>query len=239
MLRAKVSGAKVLLLGLLFSYSFSIRCAPPLPEVITLSYISHPFVENQMLPLMEKVYADIGIEVEFVLQPSQRNMYLASSGQTDGEVAYSELLINEHNNLVKVGESLVDSQFTLLCHDSVQCSVSVLSDSEVTLLITEASLGGVKHYYAESFEAKPYLISTLSNIPKLIEQKRLLYGIYVTTFGDDSLDTFHHLQKQYLFSTATYHVLNSRLSYLAPLVSKSMEKYAAQYIQRYGISKPQ
>ncbi|TRY33695.1 hypothetical protein [Aliiglaciecola sp. M165] len=239
MLRAKVSGAKVLLLGLVFSYSFSIRCAPPLPEVITLSYISHPYIENHVLPLMEKVYRDLGIQVEFVLQPSQRNMYLASSGQTDGEVAYSELLVNEHDNLVKVGKSLIASQFILLCHDSVRCSVSVLSEDDVTMLITEASYGGIKSHYGESFEAQPYILSTLSNIPKLIEQKRILYGIYVTTFGDSSLDTYQHLQKQFLFSTATYHVLNTRLGYLAPLVSERMEKYAAQYIQGYGISKPQ
>lgn len=229
---------RLMFLVLTIGLSHSINATSLVPESITLSYISHPFIEDNVVPLMQRVYGELGIQVEFVLQPSQRNMYLASTGQTDGEVAYSELLINDHDNLVKVGSSLIDSQFTLLCHDSVKCDVAVLGDREINVLITDASHGGMKHHYGNEFLANPYFISTLSSIPKLVEQERLYYGIYVTTKNDLSLEKYHHLNRQYLFSTATYHVLNDKLKHLVPLVSDKMEKYAAQFIPSYASQNP-
>lgn len=93
---------KVILLCLIFCVPVNAENdidVPDLPTFLILLHVDHPVAKQILLSLFTKVYSELGINVEFVVQPSMRNMFLASAGITDGDIAYSDLLTRQHKNL--------------------------------------------------------------------------------------------------------------------------------------------
>jgi hypothetical protein len=214
---------------LVFS-SFARHEQSSVPKKITLSYIDHPVAKSIMLPMFEDVYASLGIKTEFVLQPSLRNLVLASNGITDGDVAYADLLIKRHENLVAVGPSLFETHFMLICNAVVPCSADALLDPHNIVIMTEATLGGLKQKFTENLKANPFLINIISRIPHLIQNQKAMYGIYVTMDLDDSLDRFRDLNKVKLFSTPTHHILNKKHADLFPQISQGISEFMPAYL---------
>lgn len=189
---------------------------------MTFSYVNHPVIVEQILPILTRAYSRLGIEVEFVEQPSKRNLRLASSGMTNGEAAYSDLLISLYPNLMLVGPDFVESIFVLLCHRTSPCEEEVLFDPEQTLVLTDASHDGLNVIYRRKLVANIYSINHLKQIPRLVDGRRLAYGIYVTTNNDTSLAAFPDLTHIELFRTKTHHVLNDEFKSLAPKVAEAI-----------------
>lgn len=194
------------------------------PELMTFSYVKHPFVLQVLLPLIEESYQRLGIKVNFVEQPSARNLRLASKGVTDGDTAYSDLLVDFYDNLITVGPELIESHFVLLCHVTVQCNASVLADPNKTVVLTDASRDGLEYKLKDQLNSKLYSINSLSRIPKLIDGRRLVYGIYVVTDLHSNLVEYPNLRFVHLFTTKTHHILNDKFSYMVNDVALSMQQ---------------
>jgi hypothetical protein len=221
-----------LLLLLFWGVSLTTFCQEVLPPVtpqkLVFSYVNHPVIVERILPMLEKAYGRLGIEVAFVMQPSARNLKLVAQGVTDGEAVYSDLLINSYPNLLIVEPPFFTSIFVLLCHKSVVCQQQKLSDASKTLVLTDASREGLQIKYEQDLKMQLYSINSLDRIPQLIESGKMTYGIYVTTEDDKSLDDFHNLQATSLFTTNTYHILNEKHQGLIPSVSASIMAVLAE-----------
>lgn len=191
---------------------------------MTFSYVNHPSVVKVLLPLIEESYKRLGITVNFVEQPSARNLRLASKGVTDGDTAYSDLLVDFYDNLITVGPELIQSNFVLLCHVSAQCNASVLEDPNKTVVLTDASRDGLEYKLMDQLKSKLYSINSLSRIPKLIDGRRLVYGIYVVADLQSNLAAYPNLRFVHLFTTKTHHILNDKYAYMANDVAKSMQQ---------------
>lgn len=193
-------------------------------KTLTLSYVNHPVIVKQIIPLVQRAYLRLGIDVDFVEQPSKRNLRLASSGITDGEVAYSDLLVQPYANLLLVGPEFFESIFVLLCHRSEPCDKGVLYEEEKTIVLTDASRDGLESVYQDKLSVGMYSINSLKRIPRLIDGRRLVYGIYVTTEDDTSLADYPELTYVELFRTKTHHVLNEKHATLATHVAKALQQ---------------
>lgn len=214
------------------SSAFSqVEKAQDYPEQITLSYINHPAIVEIILPLIKQTYMRLGIDVEFVEQPSARNLRLASKGVTDGDAAYSDLLVDFYDNLLIVGPGLVQSQFILVCHISAECNAAILEDSTKTIVLTDASRDGLKYKYKDQLKSELYSINRLSRIPKLIDDRRLVYGIYVVAKLDNALAEYPNLTYEHLFTTNTHHILNKKFEFMADDVAAAMQ----QVIREQGL----
>lgn len=198
------------------------------PTKMVFSYINHPVIVKQILPVIEQAYARLGIEVAFVMQPSARNLKLVAKGVTDGEAVYSDLLIHSYPNLLIVEPPFFQSIFILLCHKSVSCAQQILKDERKTLVLTDASLEGLQIKYQQDLKMQLYSINSLDRIPKLIESGKMSYGIYVTTADDTSLTDYHNLQSTPLFTSSTYHILNEKHKALIPAVSAAIKAVLAE-----------
>jgi hypothetical protein len=204
------------------------------PDVMTFSYVNHPSVVNVLLPLIKETYQRLGINVNFVEQPSARNLRLAAKGVTDGDTAYSDLLVDFHDNLITVGPELIQSHFVLLCHVSAHCSLDVLNDPTKTVVLTDASRDGLEYKLKDKLKSELYSINSLSRIPKLIDGRRLVYGVYVVADLESNLDAYPNLKFVHLFTTKTHHILNDKYDYLANDVAKSMQ----QVMKEQGMTSP-
>lgn len=204
------------------------------PKLMTFSYINHPSVVKVLLPLIEETYKRLGIVVNFVEQPSARNLRLASKGVTDGDTAYSDLLVDFYDNLITVGPELIQSHFVLLCHVSVPCDSTVLNNPNKTVVLTDASRDGLEYKLKDQLKSELYSINSLSRIPKLINERRLVYGIYVVADLEANLAEYPNLRFVHLFTTKTHHILNDKYAYMANDVAKSMQ----QVMKEQGMSSP-
>lgn len=201
------------------------------PEVMTISYVNHPYIVKRVLPLLKEAYEDIGINVDFVRQPSKRNLRLLSKGLTDADAAYSDLLVAEYDNITTVGPAFLDSIFVLLCHSGVPCSKDVLFDSENTVIITDASQDGVKAIFGEAVNARFYSINSLDRIPKLIDGERANYGVYVFTKSGLANAQFPTLNAVELFITQTYHVIHKRHAHLVKSLDRAIRKAQVRHME--------
>lgn len=195
-------------------------------QILTLSYVKHPIIEQEIIPLLEDAYAELDIQVKFIEQPSARNLLQASRGITDGDVAYSDLLVKRYPNLLKVEPGFLDSQFVLLCRASRLCSPDILRDADAVVVLTDATRDGMKAIFSDDLRARLYAINYLHMIPELIDGEKFDYGVYVTTTAGLGLQPFAKLQSVKLFKTRTHHILHEKHRELVPRISEAIKRAA-------------
>ncbi|MFT4938871.1 MAG: hypothetical protein ACI88A_001902 [Paraglaciecola sp.] len=198
------------------------------PPSMLFSYINHPYVIKHLIPTIEKSYALLGIKTEFVEQPSARNLRFVDQGITDGEVAYSDLLVSKYQNLLIVGPVLVSSVFVIICHESVTCGREVLNDKSKVLVLTDATKDGMEVMFKDKFEIELYLINRLNQIPQLLSEGRFQYGIYVIAKEEIGKIKFSKLNYEILFETQTHHIINRKYAHLANAISKAISQVLAE-----------
>ncbi|PKH00091.1 hypothetical protein [Paraglaciecola sp. MB-3u-78] len=157
------------------------------PTRLTFSYVDHPVIINDIIPIVQRAYLELGIPIKLVMHPSLRNLKAVESEEVDGDIAYSDLLLKGHDTLIKIEPALVTTVFVLLCIPSVECNEEVLFDNNV-IVSTDTTYKGLVSFYPEPLSDAFYTINKLSIIPELLVQERFEYGIYV--LGEVCLSEF-------------------------------------------------
>lgn len=220
--------------GLAFLSVLSVLWLPPclaqeqMPGAMTVSYVNHPYIIEKLLPVIDGAYASLGIDAEFVLHPSKRNLQVLADGVTDAEAAFSELLIKPYPNLIAIGPSLTQSVFVLVCHKSVPCEQSVLFDNTQQVVMTDSSRDGLKLTFGARLQAEIYSINSLDRIPQLLDDRRLSYGVYVVSKLEGALKSHPHLRMVELYRTHTYHILNDKFAFLADRLGSAISEQLAK-----------
>lgn len=209
-------------LAVIFGLLLNSAVAADQQRSFVLSHVDHPLMESYLVPLIKRVYAKVNIEVETEVQPSKRNIKLITSGKLDGDVAVSEVLIANNDQIVRVGPSLLTSKFILLCHRTLVCNGEVLSKRRVSIAMTDSSMEALEHWTRRSFSRKAYKINRLSSIPKLVDSGKIRYGIYIVTENYSVQDNYPNTISYELFESDTYHVLNIKHLELVTPVSRAL-----------------
>jgi hypothetical protein len=193
------------------------------PEHMTFSYINHPIIVAQILPLIEQTYKSLGIETEFIVQPSSRGLRNVSKGLMDGEAIYGEILVGGYNNLLLIPPSLGKWTYVLLCALQVPCNSHVIENEDVTIVLTDSSRVGLQDHYQQQQKSHLYIINRIDLIHTLIGENRFSYGLYI--MNDEQLAEIQPNDIKYvrLFSTETYHIIHKKHAYLAPAVSAALK----------------
>jgi hypothetical protein len=193
------------------------------PSHMTFSYVDHPVITHEVIPIIERAYSLMGIKLTFEMHPSSRNLKAVESGIVDGDVAYSDLLLKGYDTLVKIEPPLVTSIFVLLCLPDVRCNQEVLFDDNNVIVSTDTTHKGLLSFYPESLSRSFYTINNLSIIPKLLAQERFQYGIYV--FGNSQVlsSDFQHLKVIELFKTQTHHTLHQKHAFMKDEISAALQ----------------
>jgi hypothetical protein len=200
----------------------------PRPKSMTFSYVNHPVILEQLIPIISEAYAAIGIATQFVEQPSDRNLRAIEKGLVDGDVVFSKLLLVEHPELLVIEPALVTSVFILVCQPQITCDKSVISDSQKLIASTNASHNGLQSWYLDELQAQFYHINNLAIIPQLVKEKRFDYGIYILTpeliQQEGSID-FHYYE---LFRTSSYHILHPKYAFLKTEIEQAIRDVVAK-----------
>ena len=194
------------------------------PTHMTFSYVDHPVIVSDIIPLVRQAYLDIGIEIELVLLPSYRNLKAVESEEVDGDIAYSDLLLQGHNALIKIEPQLASSIFVLLCQPDIQCNQNVLFDNNSTIVSTDTTFKGMLSFYSQPLSDAFYTINNLSIIPNLIVQKRFQYGIYVLGESQVMSPDLQQLSIVELFKTQTHHTIHQKYAFMKDEIGVALQR---------------
>lgn len=197
------------------------------PKKMTFSYVNHPVILNELLPIVQEAYSALGIKTEFVEQPSDRNLKAISKGLLDGDVVFSRLLLRDYPELLIIEPPLVMSIFVILCQPTLVCNEQVLFDTKEQIVLTDASHNGLKVWYGDKLRVGFYLINNLATIPQLVSDRRVKYGMYVMSesqLAKINRKDFHYTE---LFRTKSYHILNPKFGFMKKDVEAAIRQVIA------------
>ena len=211
----------VISFGLLFNASV---CAKDKPTHMTFSYIDHPVIVNDVIPIVRRAYLELGIQIELVMLPSSRNLKAVESGKVDGDIAYSDLLLEGYESLIKIEPQLATSVFVLLCLPDVQCNQEVLFDNNNAIVSTDTTHKGLMSFYSKPLSNAFYTINNLSIIPDLLVQERFQYGIYVFGEYQAMSPDIQQLKVIELFKTQTHHTIHQKYGFMKNEISAALQR---------------
>jgi hypothetical protein len=221
----KIDLTKYVMFGILFVIilvHFSIG-AQDKPKLMIFSYVNHPVIKNDIIPIVKRAYLKLGIQIELVEHPSYRNLKAVESGEVDGDIAYSDLLLKGYDNLVKIEPPFASSVFVLLCAPDVPCNQDVLFDNNNAIVSTDISFKGLQDVYDTPLSEGFYSINNLSVIPDLLAQKRFQYGIYVLAESQDLSAEFQNLKMITLLKTQTHHTINKKYAFMKEQINEALQ----------------
>ncbi len=194
------------------------------PKKLTFSTIAHPKVKSEIQPLIKSVYKKLGIEVDFVITASLRDLKLIANGELMGAAVFSEDIIKGMDGIIKVHPPLVTASNMLLCRKGLPCTESVITEfSEDKPIAVSRAMSDVFTQHYPDFDKNNLLVTNeMKNVINLIEFNRVDYGFYPisdhTKGGLQELPT--NLDSEFLYAVSSYHVISSELACLEPMIEQ-------------------
>ncbi|MCG7537226.1 hypothetical protein [Pseudoalteromonas sp. OOF1S-7] len=207
----------------LYAISVPLSAAP-----LTISYLQHPSVRDQALPLVRAAYAQAGIKANFIAMPAHRVLHEITAEHTDGDVILAQEIFAPFKDVISVGPALTEVEFVLLCVASVPCNNSVLVATPSTIVATDQSKRVLFTKYPQAQRNHFYQINNLGKLPELLNVHRFDYAIFVVSTQWPLPDSLAHLNVHHLFSSKAYHVLHKKHASLAAQLSLAIATIKAQ-----------
>ncbi|TMP26832.1 hypothetical protein CWB99_17190 [Pseudoalteromonas rubra] len=199
-------------------------CATPL----TISYLQHPSVRDQALPLVQAAYAQAGIKANFIAMPAHRVLHEITAEHTDGDVILAQEIFAPFKDVISVGPALTEVDFVLLCVANVPCDNSVLVATPSTIVATDQSKRVLLTKYPQAQRNQFYQINNLGKLPELLNLHRFDYAVFVVSTQWPLPDSLAHLNVHHLFSSKAYHVLHKKHASMAAQLSLAIATVKAQ-----------
>ncbi len=224
---------KLALLGWLLLLAWPLTAQQPeRPARMTFSYVDHPAMVNFIIPVIRDAYQTLGIETDFIAQPSNRNLLLVDKNVVDGDVGYMRIVLDGYANIISIEPPLVSGIYTLLCQPNLPCDPSVLSDPEQTIVTTSVSKHGLEKGYRVAIRSQFYVVNDLAMIPKFVSSGRFNYAIYPSTATELKLLNPAELLYVTLFDANLYHVLHKKYAFMAKDISAALKQSLAERKKR-------
>ncbi|GAC20800.1 hypothetical protein GARC_3846 [Paraglaciecola arctica BSs20135] len=194
------------------------------PTYMTFSYVDHPVIVNELVPIIRRAYLDLGIQIELVMLPAHRNLKAVESEEVDGDIAYSDVTLDGYDTLIKIEPSMVTAVIVLLCLPDIQCNKEILFDDTKGIVSTDTIYKSVQAFYSKPLSRSFYTINNLSIISELLVLKRFQYGIYVLGESQVISPDIEHLKVIELFKTQTHHTVNQKYAFMKDEISAALQR---------------
>lgn len=142
---------------------------------ISIGSTNHPKA-SLYWPLIAKVYANLGFEVEIIESPAARGLALVSMGTIQADVARLGVNVDSDPNLIKISPPLTQGKVMLLCVKNVPCSLPYLINHREVAFASK----GVKRMIETSLpELKIATMEAEGTLIELLRRDRVQYVIHV------------------------------------------------------------
>lgn len=200
----------------------------PKTTSLKISYLNHPSVVKIAMPIVQRAYESLGIEVQFIESPAHRLLQEIQSHHTDGDVIHAQEIFNTFPEIIKVGPALTKVDYVLLCAENMPCDHSVLMSGIDQIVATDQSKRVIISKYPEAKSREFYQLNFLGKLPELLISHRFNYAIYIVAKDWPLPQSLTHLQMYHLFESEAYHILHKRHEDIAKQVAKAIEQQLKQ-----------
>lgn len=194
------------------------------PKKLTFTSFAHPKVQSEVQPLISSVYKQLGIDIEFVVTASLRDLKLISTGELMGAAIFSEDIIDGMEGIIKIRPALLSTSNMLVCRKGLACSENQVMNfsGDKPLAISRAMSGAFQKHYSDFAKGNLLITNEMKNVLNLIKYNRVDRGIYPisdhTKGGLKELPS--SLDSEFLYSVSSYHIISSQLACLQPMVEQ-------------------
>ena len=206
---------------LLILLLFTVNTSALTQKNLVFASINHPTVIDYYEPLLRSIYAELGINLDFVYISGERSEVSLQSGLIDGALAYSEANLASVENMIVVEPPLITVKQYLLCQQGLDCTPSVLEDPENTIFMASV----VKKSQNLEIKASIETMTSITVLEKLFTHNRIKYMIY--PFSSERNDVnlvFAKAERFFLYEEKGFHVLNIKHKELEEKVQKQLIK---------------
>lgn len=193
-------------------------------KLLKISYLNHPSIVNVAMPIIQKAYDSLGINVQFIESPAHRLLQEIQSDHTDGDVIHAQEIFSPFPDIIKVGPPLTRVDYVLLCAENVPCDHSVLMSGTEQIVATDQSKRVIISKYPEAKNKEFYQLNFLGKLPELLITHRFNYAIYIVAKDWPLPESLTHLQMHHLFESEAYHILHKRHQDIADQVGNAIKQ---------------
>jgi len=194
------------------------------PSHLTFSYVDHPLVKNDFIPIVERAYSELGIQLELQMYPTHRNLTAVQSEEVDGDIAFSELGLMGYDALVKIQPSMGSVNFVLLCLPAVVCNEEVLFDDNNVIVVSDKLLSSLQLFYSKPLKSSFYKLNNLATIANLVVEKRFQYGVYILGGAQTLSPEMQRFKVVELFEVQTHHTIHQKYAFMQDEISAALQR---------------
>lgn len=191
-----------------------------------IGYVSHPRVIQFYKPFMESVYADIGINVEFVEVGGERGMRLLDEGMTDADVIRYDVVSTASNNIVAIEPPFAEGASFLLCIRNARCEKDVIYQPSTAIAVTTRFFSNVGKPKA-SITANIFEFDDFNHVLELLINGRFDYAILPSDFTQNSIFERQGIEYVPIVEHRLVHVINKKHTYLYSALSNAISNRLA------------
>ena len=147
------------------------------PTSVVMTHFEHPEI-GQFIELIEQVYKDIGIEVQFHPVPSFRGFKLLGNQQVDADVLRMKINAASYTDLIIVEPAIIMGELSMLCTKGFACGMSALLDPDATIMSNMASQLIID---PSMVKANIVFNENLTDALKMLSQQKIDYLVFGTT----------------------------------------------------------
>ncbi|GAB2998840.1 hypothetical protein [Psychrosphaera aestuarii] len=200
----------------------------PVPKQLVFSSLRHPKIQKDIQPVLKRAYKRLGIEVDFVVTSSYRDLLLVSENKLMGSAAFAEDIIDTVPNVLPVYPPLTAMSYVLLCQKGVVCDSSIFnnSDNPEAIVVSTAMSKGLKDHYPQIRDDRLTTTNEVKNVIRYLKENRVNYGIYPisdkTKGGLKEIPP--NVNYSILYDLQTFHVISKQISCLLPKIEFALRE---------------
>lgn len=188
---------------------------------IVLVYRQHKETENYHIPVLRKIYRELGYQVEFVKAEGAGSLKEVEVGLADGDVARYKRYLLDFPNIMVLSQPWIRACDYLVCNDQAQCNESLFNNDEAVLASTMLTS---PYYDFQHAEADIMQVSENDQLLRLLDEN-LVDAIVFSVAGDylQEINSVYAIKE--LYCDTIHHSLNIKHKALLPEVNQKLTEY--------------
>lgn len=204
---------------------------------LVFSYSTHPLSKTVLIPILQRVYGELGYQLSFQEAEGPRAIKLLNDGVVDGDVGrLSPILQNLDTDMPAI--LLGSINIVMYCRLALPCDNNVLQNPRARVLIPtqDATLqlltGGIK--------AKPYFNNDWNSIINMFNAGKVDYMLWIESelITPPTLNNINKTETS-IGPFKLYHILHSRHEDLFTAVSQKIQQHLSNLAKAPALEKSQ
>jgi hypothetical protein len=206
------------------------NCKAESKKTFVITYVDHPDIQFYN-DILEKVYTELGFNVEFVPAPTKRGLRLLNDGIVDADTMRLNTTVQEYKNILTVSPAFKNISLALVCKKKIPCKTDIFSNEKSTIVANKRTLHAIKPALkTTSIKANIVINNKINNTLDIIRADRYYYAIFPVNpkFYETLINEFNVV---IISSPSFSHVIHKLHQAMMPKIEKIITQHLTRLAQ--------